>query len=101
MHILNLVVKSMMHQFNVPKKRWDAKTNERTDKLLDLARDIEAEELEMQCEQKDSQKGPEEEPSHDNDEGWVDEQEDMTEENKEELEGSVQPIGVLLTKVSK
>jgi hypothetical protein len=100
-HILNLVVKSMMHQFDVPKKRWDAKTDERTDELLDLAGDIEAEELETQREQEDSQEGPEEGPSHDNDEGWVNEREDMTEEDKEELEDSVWPIRVLLTKVSK
>jgi hypothetical protein len=100
-HILNLVVKSMMHQFDVPKKRWDAKTNERTDELLDLAGDIEAEELETQHEQEDSQDGKEEGLSHNNDEGWVDEREDMTEEDKEELEDSVWPIHVLLTKVSK
>jgi hypothetical protein len=66
-----------------------------------LAGDIEAEELETQREQEDSQEGPEEGPSHDNDEGWVDEREDMTEEDKEELEDSVRPIRVLLTKVSK
>jgi hypothetical protein len=91
----------MIHQFNVPKKRWDTKTDERTDELLDLAGDIKAEELEMQCEQEDSQEGPEEGPSHDNDKGWVNERKDMTEEDKEELEDSVQPIRVLLTKVSK
>jgi hypothetical protein len=100
-HILNLVVKSIVCQFNVLKKRWDIKTNERTDELLDLARDIEAEELKMQCVQEDSQEGLEEGPPHDNDEGWVDEREDMMEEDKEELEDSVQPIHVLLTKIGK
>jgi hypothetical protein len=68
----------------VPQKQWDVKTNERTDKLLDLAGDIKAEELEMQA-----------------DEGWVDKQKDMIEKDMKELEGSVWPIWVLLTKVSK
>ena len=37
----------------------------------------------------------------DNDEGWVDECEEMTEEELNELEQSIQPVRLLLTKVSK
>jgi hypothetical protein len=36
-----------------------------------------------------------------NDEGWVDEREEMAEEDIDELEENVQPIQFLLTKVSK
>jgi hypothetical protein len=87
-HILNLVVKSIMRQFDLPKKR-DAE-------LMNLAGDLEAEELAAQGEQEE----PEEGPSLDNDEGWVDEREDMSEEELDELEEHVRPVRILLTKVS-
>jgi len=93
-HILNLVVKSIMHQFDMPKKRWDATTDETLEKL---AGNIEAEEDTMQAE-KDI---PKDGLIQDNEEGWVDEQDDMTEEDIEKLEESVWPIRFLLTKVDE
>jgi hypothetical protein len=89
-----------MRQFDVPKKRWDADLDEATHGLLNLAGDIEAEELDTQAdaaEQDELETGP----SCDNDEGWIDEREDMLQEELDELEESVQPMRVLLTKVSK
>jgi hypothetical protein len=44
-HILNLVVKSIMHQFNVPDKKMGDIANEATWELHRLAGDIEREEL--------------------------------------------------------
>lgn len=100
-HILNLVVKSIMHQFDVPRKRWDI-SDERTQELFKLAGDIETEEVKTQAEQEDFQEEPYGEgPHHDNDEGWIDERGDMTKEDVEELEDSVQPIRFVLTKVSE
>jgi len=98
-HVLNLMVKSIMHQFDVPKKRWDV-MDETTHDLFKLAGNIEEEKLEMQIEQEDSQEEPEEGPRLDNDEGWVDEQVGMAEEDMNELEDSVRPIQFVLTKVS-
>jgi hypothetical protein len=76
-----------MNQFNVPKRRWDANTYKSTHNLYKLAGDIEAEELETQADQavsledEDLEKGP----SIDNNKGWVDEQEAMTEDDLENL----------------
>ena len=44
-HILNLVVKSIMHQFDVPDKKKEAIADEATWELHKLAGDIEHEEL--------------------------------------------------------
>lgn len=51
--------------------------------------DIEREELEMQNDQDNSQKPEDEGPSHDNNEGWINEQEDIIGENIDDLEESV------------
>jgi hypothetical protein len=67
---------------------------------MDLAGDIDLEELETQAELDDPQDGTEEGPFLENDEGWIDERADMTEEDINELEEDVQPIRFLLTKVS-
>jgi len=93
-HILNLVVKSIMRQFDMPKKRWDATSDEDLEKL---AGNIEAEEDATRAEEDI----PEDGPIQDNEEGWVDERDDMTEEDIEELEESVRPIRFLLTKVGE
>ncbi|SRR5258708_17339239 len=66
---------------------------------MKLARDIEMEELATQAdsaEQDNKDKGP----PHDNEEGWVDEQLNMTKDEIDDLEESIQPIHFLLTKVS-
>ena len=88
-----------MWQFNVPRQRLDI-TNERThNELVRLARDIEAEELETQAKEKDE--GTEEEaPRHNNNKGWINERDDMTQEEVDNLDNNVQPIQFVLTKVS-
>ena len=78
----------------MPKKWWDATTDETLEKL---ASNIEAEEDAMQAEEDI----PEDGPIQDNEEGWVDEQDNMTEEDIEELEESVWPIHFLLTKMGE
>jgi hypothetical protein len=85
-------------------KKWrklDPKTDNTTRNLLDLAGDIDEEELEEAAEQEDPQDETDEQPCHDNDEGWIDEWYDMTDEDIDELEDSVRPIRFLLTKVNK
>jgi hypothetical protein len=97
-HILNLVVKSIMHQFDVSSVRAgrSGMTDERTEELLRMAGDINDEEQEM--EGKDSKDALEEE---DNTDRWIDEWEEMEEGDVEELEEHVLPIRFLLTKVSE
>jgi hypothetical protein len=102
LHILNLVVKSIIRQFDLPtsKKTSDGEEDadkfmsEATKELLKLAGEIEEEEAVT------ANKGNEGDATEDdNDEGWVDEHVEMTEEELHELADSVQPLRLLLTKV--
>ncbi|SRR5258707_9586549 len=97
-HILNLVVKSIMQQFDVPRKRLGIMEERTHNELLKLAGNIEVEELETQTKEEDCQ---EETEGVDNDEGWIDKRDDMTEEELDDLDENLQPIWFVLTKVSQ
>jgi hypothetical protein len=93
-HIINLVVKSIIQQFDLPTSKGDEDVNEATKELLLLAGDIDFEEEVMAgIDEEDGVDG-------DNTEGWIDERETMSHEELDELEESVAPVRSLLTKVS-
>ena len=95
-HILNLVVKSIMYQFDV--RTYD--TDERYEpKLAGDIDDIDAEELELEGKQEDYCDDEPENP--DNAEGWIDEQDGMEDKDIEELEDKIQPVRFLLMKVGE
>ena len=99
LHILNLVVKSIIRQFDLPKtkKTSDDDEDEENDaekEILKLADEIEWEEAMAGI------NGDEEDATEDdNDEGWVDEREEMTEGELRRLTRSVKPVRLLLSKV--
>src|SRR5258708_24374788 len=97
-HILNLVVKSIMHQFDVACKQKDKHDmmDEQAYKLKKLGRDIKMEELATQADGDNEDEGP----SQDSEEGWIDEWLNMTEDEINDLEECVQQICFLLMKVS-
>jgi hypothetical protein len=97
-HILNLVVKSIMCQFNIPDKKMGDIADKATQELHRLAGNIEHEELLSQSggvEQRDGDMG-----SKDNVEGWVDERAEMDMDELTTLDNAIQPVHFLLTKVS-
>jgi len=94
-HILNLVVKSVICQFDLPKSKGDKILDDAAKELLSLAGNIEFEEDELA--RRDAN---EEEEDDDNVEGWIDERTLMTDVKLEELDESVEPVCLLLTKVS-
>ena len=96
-HILNLVVKSIMHQFDILDKKKEAITDKATQELHKLAGDIEHKELWSQSsiEQQDGDTG-----SKDNVEGWIDEQDKIDANELTALESAIQLVRFLLTKVS-
>ena len=102
LHILNLVVKSIIRQFDLPKSKKtsdgvdedDPMLDAATRELLKLAGNIDLEERITASASDD------EEAADDDEEGWVDELEDMTEDDLKELAASVQPVRLLLTKVT-
>jgi hypothetical protein len=95
-HILNLVVKSVIRQFDLPKSKSDRILDDAAIELLALADNIEFEEDELAM--RDREEGVDGED--DNIEGWVDERTSMSEDELIELNESVEPIRLLLTKVS-
>ncbi|KAF8872710.1 hypothetical protein CPB84DRAFT_1691215, partial [Gymnopilus junonius] len=95
-HILNLVVKAIMKQFDTPKKKGEADVDGMDIDLEDLADALDElqDELEMGV-------GEERDDDDADIDIEADGQEGMTEEEIEELEASVKPVRRVLTKVSE
>ena len=105
-HILNLVAKSLLRQFDVtPNSKGlndddgDARNelSAAEKELLDLANDINQEELTMaqQDNANDNEDGAEDD---EDDDGWVDEVEELSEEEREELKAHIRPVSRVLVK---
>ena len=102
LHIVNLIAKLLIRQFDA--KKAGAKGDH---KMAELQRELEEEEafqngdIEIDDKDKDDDNDDElaEKKKVDNDEGWVDEAEEMTEKEKDELEKSIQPVKLALVKV--
>jgi hypothetical protein len=94
LHILNLVMKSVICQFDLPKAQADGILDEAKAELLKLAGNLELEEITSQ------QESGADDDVDDSVEGWVDERREMTEMEVEELDKSVGPLRLMLTKVS-
>jgi hypothetical protein len=95
-HILNLVVKVILRQFDVPKAKVGEALDVASQALRDLAGDIETEEAAM------DEGGDDDDNIEKGDEGprWFNPQEGMSQEDREELELSVRPMWLVLVKVS-
>jgi hypothetical protein len=100
-HILNLVAKSILRQFDMPKKTG---ANDRMDlddaatALAGLAQELE-ELSELEDNDPDDEEADDEMPG-DNNEDFGDERDGMSEVEVAELENSLIPIQIMLTKVS-
>jgi hypothetical protein len=90
-HVLNLVVKSIIRQFDSPDSKNDKHLDDAANEMLSFAGNIEFEDEELaRCE---------EDNEDDNVEGWIDERTSMTEEELDKLDESVEPLRLLLMKV--
>lgn len=98
-HILNLVAKSILCQFEVRKMAGDAEPDD-DDAIKALAALVQ--ELELNGDVDDLEEGLEEDyqEDDDDDDGLGDERDGMSEEEVAELEESLVPIRLMLTKVS-
>jgi hypothetical protein len=94
-HILNLIAKSIIRQFDVPRAQVDKVFDEATEALMELAGNINVEERET-VERGDDQ---DEEEEDGNTADWVDEREAMNVEELAELDENVQPVRLMLVKV--
>jgi hypothetical protein len=91
-HILNLVIKVILRQFDVPKAKADEALDVATQALVDLAENIDMEEVAMDVN--------EENKENDREEGWVDPCQWMSEDEQDELDLAVRPVRLVLVKVS-
>jgi len=91
-HVVNLIAKNLLRQFNLPKKKGDEVLNQTEQDLLDLAGDIDLEEAE-------TRRAAEGDLDNNNMDGWVDELVLLTEEEAAELSESVLPVRLVLVKV--
>ena len=103
LHILNLTAKSILQQFEVPRKKKtgdngdDKKTlNKAMNELLVLANEIEDEPSLADDVDEDTEGVGD---SEDNGDGFEDERQDLSAEQIAELEADLLPIRLMLTKV--
>jgi hypothetical protein len=101
LHIVNLVAKSMLKQFDVPKKKGDGGGETENDRLDDVLRrlveGIEIEE-EISLEEDETERGDDE---VDEDDEWVDELERLSVHKRNAAYGQIQPIQFVLVKVQQ
>ena len=99
-HILNLIAKSILQQFDIP--RAQVNNDDATVALIELAGNIEFEEEEMDeygDNDNDDDNSDDQEEVMENTDDWVNEREAMTMEQLAELDKSVQPVRRMLVKV--
>ena len=95
-HILNLIAKSLLKQFDMKQKTEEEDLTDDERELLDLAGNIQEEENTMAME---NDTGDEDTADEDDMDGWVDEMDHLTAAEKENLEESIKPVRVVLVKV--
>ncbi len=93
-HILNLVVKVILRQFDVPKANADEALDVASQALVDLAGDIEMEEAVM------DERTDDEAEDDDGEEGQIDPRNGMSQDERDELDTAVRPVRLVLVKVS-
>jgi hypothetical protein len=91
-HILNLVVKVILRQFDMPKAKANKAFDVATEALVELAGDIDMEEVLMDENEDDEEDNREE--------GRVDPCDWMSQDEQEELDLAARPMQLVLVKVS-
>lgn len=108
-HILNLAARSVLRQFDAPKGKVGAAASEAAQELDRLLADLESDELrarvsdDMGAILSDPAAGHADdgEPIEDDDvEGWVDEMDNLSEEEQDDIEADAIPVRLMLVKVS-
>lgn len=97
-HIINLIAKTIIRQFDVPKTKEGQFVDAAMAELHALAKDMDVEDLLTQA-RHSYRDGDGEEEDDDNEEGWVDERSGLSASDLRELEDDVQPIRKTLVKV--
>lgn len=95
-HIINLIAKTIIRQFDIPEAKEDQLADAAMAELRVLANDMDMEDLLTQANRVYSDDEKDEDDDLD---GWVDERSRLSVSDLEELEEDVQPIRKMLVKV--
>jgi hypothetical protein len=93
LHIVNLVAKTLLKQFDVPKKDVSAALDAAERELLELAAGIDLEEMATVAERAMDKN------DDDDVDGWVDETQSLSADENEEMQKKNQPVRLMLVKV--
>jgi hypothetical protein len=100
-HILNLVAKSIIKQFDVPKARADEVLDDAANSLAALAVDLDLEERLSREEQLFEGAGDDDDDDNDDCGRWTDDvHADLSDNEREALDKSLQPVRLVLVKAS-
>jgi Ran GTPase-activating protein (RanGAP) involved in mRNA processing and transport len=101
-HILNLVAKSVLHQFEAPKAKGGDVLDDAAKELAAIFDEVEDGENEggASNDYNTAEDGERDEHEDDDDDGLVDERDGMSNDEVASLEKSVKPFRLVLTKVS-
>ena len=99
-HILNLVAKSIIKQFDVPKAQANEVLDDAAKELAALAIDLDIEERTSREGQSGEGEGNDDENEDDSLDGWTDVREELSDEERETLDISLQPVRLVLVKAS-
>jgi hypothetical protein len=94
LHIVNLIAKTLLKQFEVPKKDVEAALDAAEQQLLELAAGADMDELVTVAEG-----GLGDNEDADDMDGWVNEMNLLSEEESKELRQSIHPVRLVLAKV--
>jgi hypothetical protein len=92
-HVINLVAKSIIKQFDVPKTQAG-------DVLDGAAKELAALNVGLDIEELTSREADQNDTDEDNIEGWHDPRQDLSDEEREVLDKSLQPVRLVLVKAS-
>jgi cob(I)alamin adenosyltransferase len=92
-HVLSLVAKSIIRQFDLPKAQADEALTAAEKELFELAAELDLEEESMAGD------NAADDDDEDDLEGWVDERKGMSPAERKLLDVSVQPVRLVLVKV--
>jgi hypothetical protein len=91
LHIVNLIAKSLLRQFDATTKSSNGIATDELEEEESTENELEGRDVEDLAEGEDE--------ASDNDEGWVDESQDLTARDLEELQRTTHPVRAALLKV--